>query len=77
MCFSTKLSYKAIRLFLPKPVKKALDLLVRLDPSIIKTSAIEKVKQRFETWRKVREKRTKLSEELWQAALELSSDYSK
>ena len=40
------------------------------------TTAIEKVKQRFETWREVREKRTKIPEELWQAAVELSSDYS-
>ena len=41
-----------------------------------KTTAIEKVKQRFETWREVRKKRTKIPEELWQAAVELSSDYS-
>jgi hypothetical protein len=40
-----------------------------------KTTAIEKVKQRFETWREVRKKRTKIPEELWQAAVELSSDY--
>ncbi len=42
----------------------------------VKTTAIEKVKQRFETWREVRNKRTKIPEELWQAAVELSSDYS-
>ncbi len=41
-----------------------------------KTTAIQKVKQRFETWREVRKKRTKIPEELWQAAVELSSDYS-
>ena len=42
----------------------------------VKTTAIEKVKERFETWREVRKKRTKIPEELWQAAVELSSDYS-
>ena len=41
-----------------------------------KTTAIEKVKERFETWREVRKKRTKIPEELWQAAVELSSNYS-
>ena len=32
-----------------------------------KTTAIEKVKERFETWREVRKKRTKIPEELRQA----------
>ncbi len=41
-----------------------------------KTTAIEKVKELFETWREVRKKRTKIPEELWQAAVKLSSDYS-
>ena len=41
-----------------------------------KTTAIEKVKEQFETWREVRKKRTKIPEDLWQAAVELSSDYS-
>ena len=41
-----------------------------------KTTALEKGKERFETWREVRKKRTKIPEELWQAAVELSSDYS-
>ncbi len=41
-----------------------------------KTIVIEKVKERFETWREVRKKRTKTPEELWQAAVGLSSDYS-
>ncbi len=40
------------------------------------TAAIQKVKQRFETWRELRKKRTKIPEKLWQAAVELSSDYS-
>ena len=40
------------------------------------TTAIEKVKQRFETWREVRKKRTRIPEELWQAAVELTSDYT-
>ena len=42
----------------------------------VKPTTIEKVKERFETWREVRKKRTKIPEELWQAAVELSSDYS-
>ncbi len=41
-----------------------------------KTTAIEKVKEQFETWREVRENRTKIPEKLWQAAVKLSSDYS-
>ena len=40
------------------------------------TTAIQKVKQRFETWREVRKKRTRIPEELWQAAVELTSDYT-
>lgn len=36
--FSTRVSNRAIFLFLPKPVKKALDLVERLEPSMMKSS---------------------------------------
>ena len=39
-------------------------------------TALHKVKEWFETWREVRKKLSRIPEELWQAAVELSSDYS-
>ena len=42
LCFSIKVSNRAIRLLRPNPVKKAFDLLDRVEPSITKTFRIGK-----------------------------------
>jgi hypothetical protein len=45
------------------------------DVSIIAPS-LEQVQQRFESWRKLRKKRTRIPQNLWQAAIALSEEYS-
>ncbi len=45
------------------------------DVSIIAPS-LEQVQQRFESWRKLRKKRTRIPQNLWQAAVALSEEYS-
>ena len=44
----------------------------------VPTSAptLEQVRQRFEFWRKRRKKRTRIPQNLWQAAIALSEEYS-
>lgn len=41
--FSTRVSKRAIFLFLPNPVKKAFDLVERLDPSMMNSSVSGKL----------------------------------
>ena len=38
--------------------------------------SLEQVQQRFESWRKRRKKRTRIPQNLWQAAVALSEEYS-
>jgi len=38
--------------------------------------SLEQVRQRFESWRKRRKKRTRIPQNLWQAAVSLSEEYS-
>lgn len=45
------------------------------DDSTIAPS-LEQVRQRFESWRKRRKKRTRIPQNLWQAAVSLSEEYS-
>jgi len=44
------------------------------DPTI--APSLEQVKQRFESWRQRRKKRTRIPQSLWQAAVALSEEYS-
>ena len=44
-------------------------------PPVLK-STLEEVGELFESWRKGKPKRRSISEKLWQAAVELSGDYS-
>jgi len=38
--------------------------------------SLEQVRQRFESWRRRRKKRTRIPQTLWQAAVSLSEEYS-
>ena len=40
------------------------------------TPTLEQVRQRFESWRRRRKKRTRIPQNLWQAAIALSEEYS-
>jgi hypothetical protein len=42
----------------------------------ITTPSLEQVRQRFESWRQRRKKRTRIPPNLWQAAIALSEEYS-